>query len=507
MTQVVSGSEAQYSGTVSANPNVHSHQADYGGKNSCLVAVVVYERVTADLTQSVTSLTYDGVDFESVIRFNNPESSTAGYIEDIELFYLLNPADGANDISMSLTNAGQDYAIMLVTLEDVDSFKTVGAVASAWNTGSVVAATTNITVSRAGAVVISAGLHTGGGGGVWTPETSDGENIELIDLQVDTGDLGFTTFLNHMTPEPTDQYLAGGSCTTSTAGSASERGTSVIAVEFLTFQEDKPLGPAIIKVPWTKQPPAGTKIDWNNPLTKGLISVFRPHNDGLRDVINDVVMSAGAGDPSASVGVSGRSVRLDQTTDYIVGPDNHPSLVRPANAVTVWTLSHHHSTMVNDANRSFFRYERPGFWNSYGLEVNSLREFSMFVNNGSRTPVTLPTGEFTAQPWVVSGKWSTGEDCEINAWKLGGTARQTGTGSLGTVTGPITYDGGANESMYCGGDTVTGGDIDADIYLGLVFDRKITDVEDILLAQNPWQIFKPRKIYIGKPKNQRLVVF
>ena len=113
----------------------------------------------------------------------------------------------------------------------------------------------------------------------------------------------------------------------------------------------------IIRKPWTKQPPFGTKIDWKNPLTRGmtLAQVFG-YEDG------------GKPDDTALINPAG-PLQMNAQAIATTSPDMHPRLGAFISADkepgVIDGLIHGSVNLVDKNEGSFAVWYRRGFNNSF----------------------------------------------------------------------------------------------------------------------------------------------
>jgi hypothetical protein len=147
----------------SATTTSHSFSHTCTGPNRILI--VAYGTDTADNTDYVTGITYNGVAMTAIDSFRSP--GLGGH----EMFYLINPASGANNVVITLSQAKLVYAASASYINALDSGQpnTSNGNAVDPNTTLAVSVTTTVpncwlvssAVRKAGSVsVLSAGAST-----------------------------------------------------------------------------------------------------------------------------------------------------------------------------------------------------------------------------------------------------------------------------------------------------------------------------------------------------------
>ena len=271
------------------------------------------------------------------------------------------------------------------------------------------------------------------------------------------------------------------------------------------------LTPAIIRKPWTKQPPVGTKIDWRNPIARKLAFLWSgPHTGGSYGV--DLIsgfkgLATGVGD-AITTGISSRGHIAGQIEDGGAVPildfDGAPSFDCSSDGYS-WFVIQRLTDSSYTWRTSLALYNGTGFADAdiiamaYPITDTAGRAHLYtaggFVNWDINVPWTNNDGEW--HTWGVSTPWGT-------------------TGTRGFFDGKYiasTFDnlGSAAETVdavqLLSNETWAAEGLGGDLLLAAVFKERLSDAEQVSLAENPWQIFEPRKIFVPPtPKKQRLVV-
>ena len=250
---------------------------------------------------------------------------------------------------------------------------------------------------------------------------------------------------------------------------------------------------------WTRQPLAGTKLDWSNSLTRGMALVFLPMRNEMWDVIGNVKMSAttteGAGDPITGVDRVGRFVSLDDTDDILATAYTISAAERPSSAVSMMVI--HDAPACRGGTDQGSTEIASSAWigggHAYGLRNTNWSgtyDVSFRVElAGSEAGVLCRNADGATGPILTFGRW----DNSLNSGNAltecydYNTRALLGTASSGPNTGTIGYH--ASEQVF----VVGGLDFnDQQSYLIIVWDRYLSDGEKNRLASNPWQIFKPK---------------
>lgn len=286
-------------------------------------------------------------------------------------------------------------------------------------------------------------------------------------------------------------YLANGFPATAVAADSTVNAThSVKAAVSFDVVENLLTKPITIRVPWTKQPPAGTKIDWQNSLTRGLVGLFKARPGLLENLVTNWRLSlAGTanngfyvtdkGGGFTTVGVADSNphgIDTDLTTDDIVPQGSIVGIHSHYNSGQVWAF-------IAEAGQDGlgFRFAANYTNDNIYLEVNG--------SNGIHTDaiVGYSFGEAYAT-WSAS--WDTVADTQDVYTRDGKFSRTD------SITNPTTYD------IKLGTD-VLGGTLDTDVIHFVAFwNRVLSHVEHEAFQQNPWQIFKPRTILAGDSSSE-----
>lgn len=240
----------------------------------------------------------------------------------------------------------------------------------------------------------------------------------------------------------------------------------------------------------TTQPQEAVGIDWNNPLTSGLVFAYLPcaTADAARGLQGDFGGSGGALTPTPN-GLS-RAFNQDRT---IIFPRD--SVLEPT-SVTVLAFVRSVYAQGSYARPFAKTYSNGGAspYDSFGFEYNSGGgdpTSARFVvsTGGSYTYVTV--GVDTTNPQKIGLSYEPGGS-GLKAYR-DGVLVTTDTG----ITGSITYDASGTGDLIVGGysDSASGNWV-GDVYCAFVWNRRLSDAEVAQWSANPWQLFEPEKIVV-----------
>lgn len=235
------------------------------------------------------------------------------------------------------------------------------------------------------------------------------------------------------------------------------------------------------KIPWTRQPPPGTPIDWGNPATKGLIAAI-------------------SGIESVNL-VTGRQLTVTGPNGVVVGKDG---VSYPFNGTTYlstpvstggapYTLFAVETCTSAGANRVFCGLGDSGssanLAEIYRGNTDSSLLFIEITAGASVQPAAVANSSVINSRYTVAGvTYSTTDRVAYsNGVKLASS----------TVSLPIIS---AANTFYVGVERYNGafaGHNVGNIPLALLFTRALSAAEIKSLSDNPWQLFQPitRRIF------------
>lgn len=239
------------------------------------------------------------------------------------------------------------------------------------------------------------------------------------------------------------------------------------------------------KVPWTSQPPAGTPIDWSNPLCRGIALVID------RDMLH--IQGLGAPTVSGTIDVAanrlGCGLKFD-STDQIYYPA--PTALEVLDGIScLWagvcldssTINFMFGVMPSGSNGASYTP-----FTLHGSHVG-IADFTLNRANAGGYRVWSAASQLTSTPGVHVVKQGGNISVAPKFFK-------DGAAYTGTVTNGFSGAGsGAAEALSSNLYIARRADGSAQLkgvhILGVVWNREVTDAEALALSANPWQIFKP----------------
>jgi hypothetical protein len=277
-----------------------------------------------------------------------------------------------------------------------------------------------------------------------------------------------------------------------------------------TTQHSTDLGTTIIKKPWTKQPPAGTPIDWDNPITEGLVFAG-PREDGSNIVLGSNLSGPGTLRSTAKLNyptINGRALNnIDNDNGGLEWTDQQ--LIDDDSPITILGLCNPAADAV--AGSSLLSVG-DGAANASGLFLNvsetgatSSGQFCFLI---ASTGGNILSGASPAA--AINGEWRTfvgqGEPGTVNRTKLwvNGVSIPLDTSTSGDTSGWSVST--LSTGLWHLGERTPDGDPIGSLPLALAWRRLLTEAEVYKVSANPWQIFKPQKIYLADKPNLKLGV-
>ena len=246
--------------------------------------------------------------------------------------------------------------------------------------------------------------------------------------------------------------------------------------------------PTILPI-YAQQPQTNVGINWNNPITKGLI--FN--------------INAATAQPESYVGSARRSVNTEGVSfDYVnpsstyfphidglIGPITIMTLVRPrtfSNYTPIITKAFGSTNVIpfdirigNDISDSKFYIARA----NTSTKTYYTNSDKLIANTDSIVAVTFSDGLVNTPPTIWYGK-------------KGSTLTSIlPENSTGTATGLVTDD--INSKIKIGGVSSMSTGLNGNIYFIYIWNRVLSPAEIQAIGDNPWQIFKPlaHKQFVG----------
>jgi len=234
---------------------------------------------------------------------------------------------------------------------------------------------------------------------------------------------------------------------------------------------------------FTRQPQGNVEIDWGNPITRNLVSAFLPNQRyPFIDLASKIVDNA-TSRLSVRQGILGVEAFNNTSTSWSLGFtsatrwQNQPQTASYP-AISVFTLFQQFDTTSTGV-----------IWGG-GSNVTTYARFVKentgaitFVPNSSTAGagITTPTALDTDRPYALAG---------INSFNdrelfVDGT-------SVASSNSAITY---TNAAVLAAG-APTAAQRNIGLFCGYVWTRRLTASEIKSLTDNPWQIFRPRRLVL-----------
>ncbi len=227
----------------------------------------------------------------------------------------------------------------------------------------------------------------------------------------------------------------------------------------------------ILRKPWTEQPPPGTKIDWSSPITRNLVVLVLPSEGELVGGGKATFRGAGSVGP-APFGVAAKSIYTGagaQDVEYSVD----------ISATGDRTLAALASNLGNSIGALSITGLQDADSNDY-LNLGPTSFFGSIDNNGTAS-ITVTE---QAKPYFLLSRRA-GNQQTASVDKVFTAAATTGTRALNATKFRI------GRSENAGTSSIT-----ATVYLALYWTRCLNTAEVVSLADNPWQLFEPRRIIV-----------
>ena len=236
---------------------------------------------------------------------------------------------------------------------------------------------------------------------------------------------------------------------------------------------------------FTRQPKGNVEIDWGNPITRNLISAFLP---GQRYPFYDLASKIADGATtrlSVRPGIRGVEAYRDNSAGWNL---NFGSSTRWQNqpqtanfpAVSVFTLFQQFDTTSTGV-----------IWGGGSNGTTYARFFKentgaiSFIPNASGTGATItsPSALNTDQPYALAGI-SSYNDRELF---VDGISVASSNSAVSFANAGVTF---------VGAGFATGQLRNIGLFCGYVWVRRLTENEIKSLSDNPWQIFRPRRLVL-----------
>lgn len=215
-------------------------------------------------------------------------------------------------------------------------------------------------------------------------------------------------------------------------------------------------------VPWTRQPPPGTRIDWANPLTNGLVDVFSPLDPRTWSLAGGSAQPI----PTAQGLGWGAGTSVQSRTTYPASLWSNSTIVAVATVAPLHTdLQYYHSLFADTYSASLFGVV------SYDWAVYNPQGVA---GAGATAPLGAPVvvaGTYGASALAL---WVDGQQAATVSFTPSNHAAGLGIGAA-LVNGPTSDPWNGTISLVS------------------LYNRQLAAHEIVALAANPWQIYLPRK--------------
>ena len=243
--------------------------------------------------------------------------------------------------------------------------------------------------------------------------------------------------------------------------------------------------------PWTVQPPAGTPIDWDNPLAQGLFFCYQGAEShelttGSRPTLLGTLASPLLVPTGTGLSIDWNATSSMAYTAYQDGPT--------VNTVTVLCYAQMVGKPVDSAILIGKGYNNTAVDVSYGLMWNL--NGSQGTNSVATVIMDGGTRKFTASavapialttPSVLIGTY---DQTYLRNFQNG---IEYGTPTALTVV-PKQYTGAGNSMMVSGySDASATVEWAGNIFMGAVWSRALNPAEIADISANPWQVFHRRR--------------
>ena len=251
------------------------------------------------------------------------------------------------------------------------------------------------------------------------------------------------------------------------------------------------MGVLRVRTPWTRQPQYPVKIDWENPLTNGLVFAAYPIGNTFYDAVS--------GSTSVQAGTSGTTITPRSTIDGNVSPGNE--IVGSSTAAQKWVnqtgldqLSGRFSMFVEGSpivGATTGQFVFSSVDTSTGNGLAFLYDDAAVVNNGFRL-----WGNNSNQ--VASNFTSLGSNYEFYRHRAmitgdGANVRFYAKGKLdnapASTFAPSAHSG--RRTWICGAYRSGGAPNACSSSLCLAWNRPMSLPDFQALYNNPWQVFAP----------------
>lgn len=228
-------------------------------------------------------------------------------------------------------------------------------------------------------------------------------------------------------------------------------------------------------LPWDAQPQEFASVDWTNPIALGLRLLVLP---AFAVPVDATGLHGLSRTGSLPVRATAKGLAaLVNASNTISVADNDADLF--GSNISVFVLQQQITAPKSGSNTAFINAKTTSFNDTAGWHFQ--------IDNSSLTFISGGSSFLTTAAPTSLGIHSYGATFAAGATRLffDGAFRTSGT-LTSTITEPTT--------ALRIGDSVWKADLDNEILLVAVWNRTISDSEQIALHLDPWQLFEPRRI-------------
>lgn len=258
------------------------------------------------------------------------------------------------------------------------------------------------------------------------------------------------------------------------------------------------LGPFLVKRPWTRQPPPGTRIDNSNPLAKNLTRFVTFYMGGVGyDAFNNEQPIPN----TAYQGVIGTLEGTASSHPLTTGSAELELVERPRYETGMQSSGFTFMSKARNkvdgalANQEFvagmFGGGAGGNPWAWRLTVSGTPTFSIYTDGGTtnNSSAPLPTG-YDARDWHTFGGIM---DYPNSTCYVDYTPDSTPV----DLTGLTVDDVGAGGAMHIGAGGSATSSWNGEILYCATWKRALSQAEWDSMVANPWQIFEPEKVLVA----------
>lgn len=249
----------------------------------------------------------------------------------------------------------------------------------------------------------------------------------------------------------------------------------------------------IRRIPWTRQPPPGTPINWRNPITRGL-KFFATSNRGVpwEEVRNERgTFSSGSG----IIEPTDRGLAMEQplnTASAQIQFPKHDEIWSGLSEITIMVYAKNRKGLIASSGAEDpMAHSGGGADDPWNIRWAGTENWLSVVNTGTADYIDSITDALHETDGVDPRNWNILGATWGNNLLVGRVNR---TKSSGTVTvGTMVVSGNAGNQIYIGNSTATGNNSwDGWVNFGAVWNRALSDAEWNSMVDYPWQLWQPR---------------